>query len=220
MTAVWQVVPGERRVTFSPVALDLRDDFTGGNVPDPVTLKMELQSGANWIEAAIKPVRTSRGVFVYTGLGRAIDPLAVPQFRVRVTIEAPQHRALYQSNDDSIEFDVPTYNDATPPVMSPLVPDVIPMLPTASYRFAVHVRIIRGRVLNAGGAPLANAVVEADGVERVMTDESGSYALPLRWQAVNAVVQVDASHPRSTAVGQRMLQLPNALNGSQDITVN
>lgn len=220
MSALWQPVAGTRRVAFAPIGLDLRDDFGGGSLPDPVTLRMELQSGATWIATKQAPVRTSQGVFVYTGLGRALDPLAVPQFRVRIFIEAPHHRPAFQAATDAIEFDVPTYNDTTPPNVSPLMPETVIMLPTAGYPFGGHVRTIRGRVLDNTGAPLANAVIEADGVERVMTDETGGYTLPLRWQAPNAQVQVDATHSRTGTAGQRMLQLPAALNGSQDITVN
>ena len=215
----WQVISADRRVTHCPVALELRDEFTGQGAFGDIDLRLELQSGAEWIKTDLLPTRNSCGVFVYTGLGRALDPAAMPQFRVRIFIEAEYYRPAYRSTDDAIEFDVPTYNDAVPPAMSPLVPDTVLLLPTANYRFGTHIRAIRGRVLDPGGNPLSDAIVEADGVERVITGSNGAYTLPLRWQLPTANVNVAVDHPRSGQSDAQVLSLPAALTGNHDITV-
>lgn len=216
----WRVITADRRTSFCPVALDLRDEFTGAGVFGAVDLTLELRSGTGWIESGRKPVRNAGGVFLFTGLGRVPDPVALPTIRVRVRIEAQYYRPAFQTTDDGIEFDVPTYNDAVPPAASPLVPEVVLMLPTANYPFGSHIRKIRGRVLDPGGAPLADATIEADGVERAMTGPSGGYTLPLRWQAANASVNVAAAHPRSGLSAAPVFNLPADLTGNHDITVS
>jgi hypothetical protein len=215
----WRVIAGGRRVTFCPVALDLRDEFTGAPAFGPISLDLELRNGADWVPTALRPTRNLGGIFLYTGLGRAVDPTAAPLFRVRIRISAEYYRPVYQMTDDAIEFDVPTYNDSTPPVLSPLVPAAVMMLPTAAYPFGSHIRRIHGRVLDPGGAPLADARVEADSVERVMTDPSGGFALPLRWQAANASVNAVASYPRGGLSAARIFTLPADLSGNHDVTV-
>jgi hypothetical protein len=215
----WRVIPGGRRVSFCAVALDLRDEFTGAPAFGPISLDLDLRHGADWVPTAIRPTQNLGGIFLYTGLGRALDPAAVPLFRIRIRISAEYYRPAYQMTDDAIEFDVPSYNDSTPPVLSPLVPVAVLMLPSAGYPFGGHVRRIHGRILDSGGAPLADARVEADSVERVMTGPSGAFALPLRWQAANASVNVVVSYPRSGLSAVRSFTLPADLSGNHDITV-
>jgi hypothetical protein len=218
MTA-WRVLSADRRVTYCPVALELRDEFTAAPAFGRLSLSLDLQRGARWIPTELEPVKSPGGVFLYTGLGRALDPGALPLFRVRVRIEADCYRPAYRVTDDAIEIDVPSYNDAVAPVMSPLMPEVVLMLPTAAYPFGGHVRTMRGRVLDGGGTPLPDAIVQADGVERVITGADGSFTLPLRWQAENAAVNVAVDHPRSGLSAVPVFNLPGDLSGNHDITV-
>ncbi len=219
MTA-WRVISARRRVTRCAVALDLRDEFTGTGAFGRIKLSLDLQSGSNWIKTGnIQPSRNSGGVFLYTGLGRLIDPTVLPTFRVRVRIEADYYRPAFRVIDDAVEFDVPTYNDTVPPLASSLVPDVVLMLPTAGYPFGGHIRRIHGRVLDPGGQPLADATVEADGVERVITGPSGAFTLPLRWQTATANVNVAVDHLRSGHSAAQVFTLPGDLTGNHDITV-
>jgi hypothetical protein len=215
----WRIISAARRVTYCPVALDLRDEFTGRGAFGLTSLALDRQSGPDWIETDLQPSRNSGGVFLYTGLGRMLDPAALPSFRIRVRIEAEYYRPAFRTTDDGIEFDVPTYNDAVPPLVSNLVPEVVLMLPTTGYPFGGHVRRIHGRVLDAGGTPLADATVEADGVERVITDARGAFTLPLRWQTATANVNVTAAHLRSGLSAVRILSLPADLTGNHDIAV-
>ncbi len=215
----WRVIETDRRKTFCPIALELRDEFSGGAVIGDVQLSLDLQRGTNWIPIDIAPARTSRGLFVYPGLGRAVDPLALPNFRVRLRVTAAHYRPRYQLNSDGLEFEIATYNDAIPPAVSPLMPEIVLMLPTASYPFGGHIRVLRGRVIDAGNLPVSNASVEADGVERVISDDKGSFTLPLRWQKKTATVAIQVDHPRSGTGAAASFNLPGALVGNHDITV-
>lgn len=217
---VWRPLPALRRVSFCPVALDLRDEFTGQPAFGPLRLMLDLQEGAGWRETGRMPVRNAGGVHLYTGLGRTLDPAAAPGFRVRVRIEAAYYRPAFRTTDDGLEFDVPTYNDTVPPAVSPLVPEVVLMLPAAAYPFAAHVRRLAGRVIDPAGMPVADATVAADGVERVMTGPDGAFTLPLRWQAPTASVNVAVDHPRSGRAAAQVLVLPGALGANHDITVS
>ena len=215
----WQVITADRHTTYAGVALELRDEFTGRIATGPVSLSLDTQDGAIWRPTNVKPTRNAGGIFLYAGLGRRLDPAITPMFKVRIRIDAAYYRPAFQATDDAIEFDVPTYNHAVPPVISPLVPEVVLMWPTVSYPFAAHIRRIHGRVIDIAGNPLADAQIEADGVERVMTDETGAFALPLRWQAPTAVVNVAVIHARSGLTANRVFDLPADLSGNQDITV-
>ncbi len=215
----WRVIDTARRTDYCPIALDLRDEFTGGPIRGEAQLSLEIQDGANWIPATKGARRNGSGLYVFTGLGRAADPAALPQFRVRVQVSAPYYRPLYRLTDDAIEFDVGSYNDAAPPVVSSIQPRVVLMLPTAGYRYAGHIRTIKGRVLDAGGAPVADAEVAADGVERVITGPDGGFSVPLRWQDPNANVAIAVQHPRSGRTAAANLTLPAALTGNHDLII-
>lgn len=212
-------MPELRRVTWCQVAMDLRDEFTGAGAFGSILLSLELQNGAEWIETDIKPLRNSHGIYLYTGLGRLMDPVAMPIFRVRVRIEADYYRPAFQVTDDAIDFDVPTYNDSVPPAASPLIPKIVLMLPNAGYPYGGHVRRIHGRILDPAGQPLTDATVQADGVERVITGSGGAYTLPLRWQTTTANVNITVDHPRSGRSAARFFTLPADLHGNHDITV-
>jgi hypothetical protein len=216
----WRVLHADRRVDFCPIALDLRDEFTGDGILVPAAFTLEVQHGAVWIARPSRPVRGQSGTYLFTGLGRSADPAALPQFRVRVTVSAPGYRPLYRLTDDALEFDIGAYNDQAPPAISPIMPQQVLMLPSAGYRYAGHIRTLKGRVLDLGGDPVADAEVSADGVERVMTDESGGFAVPLRWQDPAAVVAVSVQHPRSGLGAAANFNLPADLVGNHDLTIS
>ncbi len=215
----WRVLTAARRTDYCPVALELRDEYTGGAIIGGATLALEIEDGPRWRPTHHKPARSPGGLYLFTGLGRNVAPAALPQFRVRVTVAAEYYRPLYLLTDDALEFDVGTYNDQVEPAVFPIMPRVVLMLPTAGYRYAGHVRALHGRVLDSGGDPVANAEVTADGVERVMTGPSGSFSVPLRWQDPAAVVAVAVQHPRSGRSANANFTLPADLAGNQDLTI-
>jgi hypothetical protein len=216
----WRVIQAERKVEFCPIALDLRDEFTGEPVLARAALTLEVQNGTEWIARRNAPVRSPSGLYLFTGLGRSADPAALPQFHVRVTVSVPGYRPLYRLNDDALEFDVGTYNDQVAPAVTPIMPQLVLMLPSAGYRYAGHIRTLKGRVLDPGGDPVADAEVSADGVERVMTDESGGFTLPLRRPDPAAVVAVSVQHPRSGRSALANFNLPADLVGNHDLTIS
>lgn len=215
----WQVFKADRRTAFCPIALELRDEYTGGAVVGDVEVALDVRNGTAWAPSDRKPARTPGGVFVFTGLGHSADPAALSTFRVRVRISARHYRPRYQTTVDGLEFDVPAWNRAVPPGPMPPMPEVVLMLPTSSYPFGAHIRVLRGRVLDPLGDPIVDALVEADGVERVITDSNGAFCLPLRWQAASAAVNVIVDHPRSGMGAAIGFTLPNDLFGNKDIPI-
>ncbi|HYD38284.1 MAG TPA: carboxypeptidase-like regulatory domain-containing protein [Allosphingosinicella sp.] len=215
----WRVIEADRRTAYCPIALDLRDEFTGGAVLGRVEIELDLQHGPLWAPSGHRPVRSPSGLFVFTGLGHAVDPLALPSFKVRVRIAADYYRPAYRTTVDGLEFDVATYNHAVPPAVSPLMPEMVLMHPNSAYPFGGHLRVLRGRVVDPGGDPVADASIEADGVERVISDDRGAFGLPLRWQAANAAVAVLVDHPRSGLAAAAAFNLPGALTGNHDIQI-
>jgi hypothetical protein len=215
----WRVIEADRRTAYCPIALELRDEFSGGAIIGKAQLSLDLQQGTAWVPSGRKPSRTPGGVFVFTGLGRALDPAAMPSFRVRVRIEAAYYRPKYRTLVDGLEFDVPAYNDSVPPGVVPLMPEIVLMLPASPYPFGGPIRVLRGRVLDPLGHPVEDALVEADGVERVMSDSRGGFCLPLRWQPPVGGVVVTVDHPRSGRSAATIVNLPTALNGNHDISI-
>jgi hypothetical protein len=215
----WRVLEADRRTAYCPIALELRDEYTGGAVIGDVQLALDVKQGAVWAPSERKPTRTAGGVFVFTGLGHAADPAALPSFRVRVRISAAYYRPRYRVTADGLEFDVPTYNDLVPPAPLPPMPEIVLLLPTSSYPFGAHIRVLRGRILDPLGDPVADALVEADGVERVISDAKGGFSLPLRWQGPTALVAVTVDHPRSGLGAAVNFNLPANLTGNNDISI-
>lgn len=215
----WRVIEAERRTAYCPIALELRDEFTGGPALGDIRLELDVKQGTSWAPSQRGATRTPGGLFVFTGLGHSADPAALPSYRVRVRISASHYRPEYRTIVDGLEFDVATYNDTVPPAVLPLMPEIVLMLPSSSYPFGGHIRVLRGRILDSLGDPVADALIEADGVERVVSDDRGGFCLPLRWQATAAIVAVTVDHPRSGRNAAINFILPADLSGNHDITV-
>ncbi len=206
-------------ILHCPIALKPLDEFTGGSPVGPVELVLDFQDGAAWRPSDVRPVRTEGGLYAYPGLGRHADPVANPSFRVRIRVSAENYRPAYAVTDDGLEYDVPTWNDTVPPSFVNLMPESVLLHPASHYRYPHHVRVLRGTVReNATGEVLPDARVSA-GAERVVTDERGAFGLPLRWQALGALIDVLAEHPRSGLSDTVSFQLPDALSSNQEILV-
>ena len=215
----WRRVSDTPFVTHCPIALRLLDEFTGRPPSGKVSLELDIQNGAGWRPTEIRNTITPGGLFTYPGLGRSADPAADPMRRYRVRISADHYRPVYRVNSDGLEFNVPSYHDTAPPPPNPTMPQTILLLPTANYPFPAYLRVMHGRVRDAGNQPLADALVSANGLERVLTDSNGAFSLPLRWQAPNAVVTVVAQHMRTGLDNTVNLPLPAALSSNQEIVV-
>jgi hypothetical protein len=179
---------------------------------------MRLANG-EWQQADIDAVRTASDVLIYPGLGRSAHVTTQPPARYRVRLEASFYRPDYLLNIDGIEFDAYPYDDKTPPALFPSSPRNLFMMPSTTYPFPGHVRVVRGRVVDVNGNAVVNAEVTESAQERVLSDERGGFSLPLRWPALTAVVQIDALDHRSGRSGQLSITLPADLAVGHVITI-
>ena len=215
----WRPVPQDNKSLFSPVGLLLVDDLTGRPPVGRIEAFLELQDAAEWRPIDRDPVITASGVLVYPGLGRSIDVTQPPR-HYRVRLDAPLYRPLYRVNADGIEFDVPPFDDATPPgtVTDRVTPTVL--LPAPHYPFAPYIPVLRGIVQDAGGAPVPDVLVQEALRERTLTDARGAFSLSLRWVPAGTPTLITADDQRNGRAGSITVTLPADLNQSQTITVS
>lgn len=216
----YRVLAGETRLLYSPIGLRLVDEFTGAGPLGRVRAMLDRQNDAgDWQKTDVRPVVTSSGVLTYPGLERRAEPASLPPRRYRVRIEADFYRPFYGALLEGIEFDAFPYNDTTPPATVATMPQTELLMPSSAYPFQPHVRVLRGVVMHAG-APVANVLVSQGGLERVLTDERGTYALPLRWATEGLPFLVDALDQRTGQTGAKPITLPHDLGMSQEIIIN
>ncbi|WP_419694209.1 carboxypeptidase-like regulatory domain-containing protein [Mesorhizobium muleiense] len=218
MTA-WRVIPAERRMLYSPIGLQLVDDFTGRSPIGNVRALLDRKKASGWEATDIKAVRTPSDVITYPGLGRSANVAVQPPTHCRVRIETEFYRPDYLLADDGIEFDVHPYDDDTPPASVAGLPQTVFLLPGSNYAFADHVRVLRGQVTDATSAPVSNVEVMFGAAEHVSSDQRGSFALPLRWPPLTGAIQIDASDHRTGRTGQISISLPADLAGGQVIVI-
>ena len=216
----WLAIPNEELALYSPIGLKLIDDFTGrvpyGSVK--ALLDFQDQSG-DWHEAERSSVRTPSEIVTYPGLGRSAHVAVQPVFRYRVRIDAQYYRADYLKNADGVEFDVHPWDDSTPPAVVPNAPQDLILYPATQYPFSAHIRVLRGVVVDNVGTRIPNVEVTESILERTLTDERGMFSLPLRWPALNAVLQIDALDHRTGRNGQINITLPGDLDVGHSITI-
>ncbi len=217
-------LPGERWMLYSPIGLRLLDDVTGKNPFGPVTAFLDRQTPTgSWFDTKIQAVMTPSGYVTYPGLERHPEILGGAR-RYRCRIEAEFYEPLYRANVDGIEFDAFPYNDTNPPANFPPPPNLplpqdVVLTPASSYPFPANVRVLRGRVVDVNGDVVADAIVSQGVQERVVTDERGVFALPLRWVPVNTNIFIDASHPRTLRTGSIPILFPDDLRENHDISI-
>lgn len=217
----YRVLAGETRLLFSPIGLRLVDEFTGAGPLGRVRAFLDRQDAAgDWHVTHVRPVTTPGGVLTYPGLERRAQPVGLPARRYRVRIEADFYRSFYRAQLDGIEFDAFPYNDTNPPATVATMPQDELLLPSSEYPFPTHVRVLRGAVVDLGGTPVADVLVSQGGLERVLTDERGTYALPLRWAPEGVPLLVDAIDQRTGRTGARAITLPQDLGTNQEIIIN
>jgi hypothetical protein len=182
---------------------------------------LELQRAGSWIATNIRGTRTAGFVVAYPGLGRQ-SVVAGPSRHYRVRLTAEFYRPLFLATVDGVEFDAPPFNDANPPVPITTLPTDVLLAPSTNYPFPAHIPVVRGVVLDSTAQPVSNVYVESLNLERVLTDETGSFALPMRFMPLNVPLAIDATDQRSTPnrVGQISVTLPADLGQSQTITIS
>lgn len=220
----WQLLPADQTVTYSPIGLRVRDDFTGRGPVGQVSAALDRRDGTDWIATDIAGVWGPGFTLRYPGLGRQRQVVGLAPGRYRVRIAAEHYVPVYRSTVDGIEFDVHPYNDSNPPaVVAPNAVDVA-LTPAPTYPFPGHVAVLRGVVVDAtaGNAPVADAEVTEGTRELTVTDGRGRFALPLRWVSAGAMTPIDAVYRRSTPnlTGTLVVTLPAALGGSQTVAIS
>lgn len=216
--AGWRELASERRTLYSPVGLRLVDDFTGRSPLGRVTASLDRQVSAGvWAPTDVEAVITPSSTLTWPGLGRDTDPLSTPTRRYRVRIAAEQYRPAYLQNADGFEFDAPPWDDDNPPVPVTMGPADLYLLPATTYSYPTWVRVLHGFVQDASGAPVGNVVVRLAAAERTLSDERGTFALPLRWATSGQTV--DAIDVRTGRSGAHVLNLPAELLNSVTITI-
>jgi hypothetical protein len=216
--AGWREVGSEHIALYSPLGLRLVDDFTGRAPLGDVSARLDRQVSVGvWEPTSIKAVLTPSSILTWPGLGRELEPVSAPTRRYRVRLEGALYRPAYLEALDGIEFDAPPWDDDNAPVPATTGPKDAYLLPAGSYGFPTWVRVLRGQVEDVSGGPVANVLVSQAGVERVLTDERGAFALPLRWATTGQVVQ--ASDARTGRNGSHVLNLPADLQSNVTITI-
>jgi hypothetical protein len=239
----WSVLPGERIELYSPIGLRLIDDLTGGSPIGWVRAQLELQDDSgNWRATDIQTKSTLSGIFTYPRLERHAEVVGRPPRRYRVKLEAEFYRAVYRlipagpvlgppyyrETADGIEFDAFPYNDATsptdytvnPPVEITLQARDVMLATAVNYPFPTHVRVLRGKVVDATNTPVVDAEVRRGNTERGSSGAQGAFALPLRWARNGVPIAIDAIDHHTGQTGTINITLPQALNSSQTITVS
>lgn len=218
MNLRWSFPPDEHSVQLSQIGLRLIDDLTGEAPIGEVgcTLFVEDAPG-QWRKTDLVPIRSDSGILAFPGLGRVRDVNGQPTRRYRAEIAAQYYRPFYPPPQTAIAFDIHPYDDADPPPVPSSLRDVA-LVPATNYPFQTHLRVLRGQVRNAAG-PVADAEVSRSNTERVLSDEQGFYALPLRFTADNTPVAIDAIDNTHTQNGQIVIMLPADLGQNKVITI-
>jgi hypothetical protein len=161
-----------------------------------------------------------------------------PFYRIMVSEPPDPGPPFYHATVDGVEFDAYPYNDADQPAFWSRAARAIHLAPAANYPFPAHIRILRGRVVaevNGIESPIADAevrrMVPPDGTpvadvevnlankERVLTDERGEFALPLRWAPLKGEITVDAFDYLANRKGEKKVMLPDDLGKSHTIKI-
>ncbi len=220
MTTKFRLLAGEAAMLYSPLGLRLVDEFTGKAPLGRVRALLDRRDDLGaWQETGRAAVMTLGGVLTYPGLERSRRAAGAPSRRYRVRLEADFYRAFYRSQFDGREFDAFPFNDTTPPSTPAAMPQDELLVPSSAYPFPTHVRVLRGAVVDASGAPVADVIVSQGGLERVLTDERGAFALPLRWAQEGVPLPVDAIDQRTGRTGMKNVTLPQDLGSNQEITI-
>lgn len=214
----WRELAGERNALYSPIGLRLVDDFTGKAPLGRLSARLDREVGAGvWAPTDLQTVVTPSSTLTWPGLGREWDPLSALTRRYRARVVADRYRPAYLQDRDGIEFDAPPWNDDSPPAPVTTGPADLYLFPAPDYEFPTWVPVLHGYVQDASGMPVVNVLVTQASAERALTDERGTFALPLRWATSGDVV--DANDVRTGRSGNHALNLPADLSSSVTITI-
>lgn len=217
----WIQAVEESTQLFSPIGLRLIDDLTGNAPIGRMEVVLERQDGAGaWKDTKIAAVITASGTVTYPGLERHSDATGQLPKQFRVRLRPQFYVPLYQRNQDGILCTAFPYDNSHPPQTIKKIPDDTILTPAPNYPFQGHVRVAHGVVVDHAGKPVPNAVVTQGLKERVLTDQRGSFALPLRWVQPNTLVPIDAVNERNAQTGTTTIHFPQDLVKNITIQIN
>jgi hypothetical protein len=204
----------------SPIGLQVIDSFTSNAPFAPFRVRVDVQAGAAWVETPLTSTRTPSGMLTLPGLGRRADPASNPtQQRYRLRIESAEYIADYRRTADGFEFLVPPYDDLNPPAIPNANVRILALHPSPNYPYGGPVRVVHGCVRETNGSPVRDAVVQFQGLDRAMTNERGEFAFGLRRAPASGQIELDVHHDRSARSRSFPLQLPDALQTNQVLTL-
>jgi hypothetical protein len=209
---------GAEKRSFSPIGLELIDDFLTAAPLGPITAILDEDDGLGGFRTiASTPIITSQAVLTFPGVGRRPRPATATPTTYRARIEAPLYRPLYRATADGIVFVAGPWNDDEPATPVPTFARAL-LLPSFSYQFPSYTPVLRGEVVDPLGAPVTDAlVIEATTGARALTDERGAFAIALRW-VPPGTAQIDASD-RGGRSGSILITLPDDLAHGQLIAI-
>jgi hypothetical protein len=207
-------------VAASPVWIRLVDAFTGRPPAGPLSVAIERRDGASWIAFEHRHQISSTGDLGFVNLGRTRDPATVGTFDVRVTVTGRGTICEGPGGDADVTATVTAWAPDAPAV--PVVPLVLRMFPGPAYAFPTGTPLLAGRVVDAGGEPVARARVWAAATvqnalvtEEVRSDDDGRFRLPLRWSAG----PTDVKATRGAQAGSISVVAPTDLSSTHQITL-
>lgn len=214
----WRILSGERSELYSPIGLRLLDALTGAGPVGRVDAFLDFFDGKIWRATDIQAVRTPGGVVAYPGLERRADVSGPPR-RYRVRLAAEFYRPFYpRPRFDGFKFKAFPWNDTHPPRRTARSAKNVKLAPSPSYPFPSFMPVLRGRVVDTVSKPVTDAEVHF-GQERVLSDDRGEFALPLRFARSGVTLTIQADHRPTGRTGDLPVILPRDLGKSQTISI-
>ena len=218
--SVRRIVLGEVTELYSPIGVRPMDGMTGLGPLGKIRVMLDTSdSSAGWRTTGIQAILTPSGVIGYPALERHAEVAAQPPRRYRIRLEADLYRPFYRANSEGLEFDAYPYNDDNPPAVIVSQAQNVFLAPSTNYPFPTHVDVLRGNVVDSIGGAVVDAMVTEGARERVLTDERGAFALPLRWVQRNLPVAINAEDQRTGRTGLITVTIPADLGKNHTITV-
>ncbi len=217
----WIQTIEESTQLFSPIGLRLIDDLTGNSPIGRIQAILELQdAGGEWKDTKIAPVITASGTVTYPGLERHADATGKLPKQFRVRLKPQFYLPLYQRDRDGLLCTAFPYDNSHHPQNIKQLPDDVILTPATNYPFEGQIPVARGMVVDAANASVPNAVVTQGAKERVLTDQRGCFALPLRWVKPNPALPIDAANERNGQQGTTNIQFPQDLSRNIKIQIH
>ena len=217
----WRNLPGEYTDLYSPVGLRPVDEITSVAPLGKVRVNLDIKDGnGSWWITGIKPVITPGGVITFPGLERRAEVAGQPPRHYRIRLDAELYRPLYPAGTEGYEFDAFPYNDANPPQkIASEVQDVF-LTPATNYPFPTHILVLRGNVRDSTDLKVADVFVSDGTTERVLTDERGEFAFPLRWVKKSNSFPIVAEDRKSIRKGMITIKIPEDLGKNHTIVIS